>query len=224
MLMTSRSGAEYAAMFALADRPPDGLVVDCAAGASSFVAELAARGGRALALDPAYAVGRTELVAAAEADRAGAAALVAQHSDRFVWHWYGTPERKWSLRAEAAARFMDDITRRPHAYLAARLPHLPIRDRAAQLVLCSHLLFTWSETFDLDWHRRALAELLRIASGEVRVFPLVVQGTGDPVPFLGQLIDELRADGFAVSLRDVAFEFQRDAHTMLVINASASVR
>ncbi len=144
--------------------------------------------------------------------------IVATHADRFVWHWYATPERRNELRAQAVARFIDDITSRPHAYLAARLPWLPIRDRAAQLVLSSHLLFTWSDELGVDWHRAALAEMLRVTRREVRVFPLVVQRTAEPVPFLGQLVDELRTGGCQVTLRDVAYEFQRGARTMLVMS------
>jgi hypothetical protein len=82
-------------------------------------------------------------------------------------------------------------------------------------VLCSHLLFTWSDRLGVDWHRAALTEMLRVTAGEVRVFPLVVQGTGEPVPFLGQLVDEMRAAGFEVELREVPYEFQRGADTML---------
>src|SRR6266511_4201344 len=64
----------------------------------------------------------------------------------------------------------------------------------------------------------ALAEMLRVTRREVRVFPLVVQRTAEPVPFLGQLVDELRTGGCQVTLRDVAYEFQRGARTMLVMS------
>jgi hypothetical protein len=73
-------------------------------------------------------------------------------------------------------------------------------------------LFTWSDVFDVHWHRRALAELVRVTRREVRVFPLVVQGTGEPVPFLGQLKAELNA-----RIVTVPYSFQRGANEMLVI-------
>lgn len=217
MLVTSRSYAEYVAMFDLDGRELDGLVVDCCAGASSFVAEVAARGGTALAVDPSYAKQRHELRASTVDSNAGGARIVDAYADRFVWHWYGTPERRDQMRAQAAARFFDDLATRPYAYLAGELPRLPIRSRAARLVLCSHLLFTWADQLDVAWHRAALAELTRITAAEVRVFPLVVQRTGDPVPFLGQLVDDLRTEGLDVSIRDVPFEFQRGAREMLVV-------
>jgi len=51
VLVTSRSYQEYAAMFDLDPAGIGGAVVDCCAGASSFVAELAERGGAGIAAD-----------------------------------------------------------------------------------------------------------------------------------------------------------------------------
>lgn len=217
MLVSSRSYTEYVAMFDLAEGPPDGLVVDCCAGASSFTAELADRGGTGLAIDPAYALDRRGLAKSVTESWSGGAQIIGDHADRFVWSWYGTPEYRDHLRTRAAARFLDDIADRPSAYVAAELPRLPLRTGAARLVLCSHLLFTWADQYDAGWHRAALSEMARITHAEVRVFPLVVHGTGAPVPFLGQLLDELTADGLSVALRDVPYEFQPGAHTMLVV-------
>ena len=51
------------------------------------------------------------------------------------------------------------------------MPDLPFDDGAFDLALSSHLLFLYSEQFDLGFHVRALEEMLRVAA-EVRVFPL----------------------------------------------------
>jgi hypothetical protein len=217
MLVTSRSFREYAAMFDLDDAALDGLVLDCCAGASSFVAELAHRGGAGVAVDPVYARGLEAIRRAAATSQVAGTTIVDDHPDHFVWHWYGSPERRNRMRTAAAQRFLADLTHRPSAYLAGELPRLPLASGSAELVLCSHLLFTWADRLDLGWHRAALADLVRVARREVRVFPLVVQGTGAPVPFLDHLVDELRAQGHDVAVRDVPYEFQRGAHAMLVI-------
>lgn len=218
MLVSSRSYTEYAAMFDLDEPARDGLVVDCCAGASSFVAELADRGGAGMAIDPVYALGRRRLAESVAASWSGGSQIVGAHVDRFVWSWYGTPERRSQLRTRAAARFLDDIVGRPHAYVAGELPRLPVRTGAARLVLCSHLLFTWADQFDAEWHRAALTEMVRITHGEVRVFPLALHSTAAPVPFLGQLLDGFARDGLDVALRDVPYEFQAGVRTMLVIS------
>jgi hypothetical protein len=51
----------------------------------------------------------------------------------------------------------------------------------------------------------------------VRVFPTVMQGAGEPVPFFDQLMAELRADGVRAELRQVDYEFQVGADKMLVL-------
>ena len=204
-------------MFDLAECDLAGPVMDCCAGGSSLVAEVAGRGGMAVAVDPVYRLSPAELVHAVRESAGQGASIIHRNPDRFVWDWYGTPERRDRLRAAAASRFVVDITRRPQAYVAAELPRLPFRDAAVELVLSSHLLFTWSDRLDASWHRAALREMVRVTRREVRVFPLVVQGTGAAVPFLEPLCDELRADGLVVTVRRVPYTFQRGADTMLAV-------
>jgi hypothetical protein len=217
VLVTSRSFEEYVAMFDLDDSTVGGVVVDCCAGGSSFVAELGARGGVGIAIDPVYALGVDGVRRSVESSLTAGTAIVDDHSDRFVWDWYGSREKRDEMRAAAGERMVSDVMRRPYAYVAGGLPRLPLRGLAADLVVCSHLLFTWADRFGIDWHRAALAEMIRVTRREVRIFPLVVQATAAPVPFLDRLIDEIRADGHDADIRDVAYEFQRGAHAMLVV-------
>lgn len=213
MLISSRSFAEYRAMFDLSDADLELSILDCCAGASGFTAELAARGGSGKAVDQAYAMSREEVLAAISTGATDGAQMIADNQDRFVWDWYGgTPAKRDQLRKDAAERFARDFVARPDAYVAGSLPDLPFPDGAFDLVLCSHLLFTWADQLGEDWHRAALRELARVARREVRVFPLVLQGTGEPVEFLDRLVAELGAER-----RTVPYEFQAGANQMLVI-------
>src|SRR5437588_244249 len=150
-------------MFGLANGDLAGPVLDCCAGASGFVAGMAARGGTAVAVDPVYGLPRAELARVVRESTTGGTAIVEAHRDLFVWDWYGSARRRESLRAAAAHAFLADLGRRPRAYVAARLPRLPFRDAAVDLALCSHLLFTWADQLDAAWHRAALRELVRVA-------------------------------------------------------------
>jgi SAM-dependent methyltransferase len=233
MLVTSRSAAEYRAMFGLT--PPDlanASVLDCCAGGASFTAELAAEraagpgsgsgsdNARVLAVDPVYAIDRRDLADRVHGALRDGDRIIDAHADRFEWRWYGTPERRTAMRRAAARRFLRDFGAHPGRYVAAALPHLPLADGSFDLVLCSHALFTWSDQLDAAWHRAALDELVRVSRREVRIYPLVVQGTGRSVDFFDELRSHLHAAGHITQLTPVPYRFQRSAHAMLVVEAS----
>lgn len=213
MLVTSRSYEEYVAFFGLDEQSLAGRVLDCCAGASGFAAELATRVGEVTAVDPAYADATVLLQQAARARRDGEA-IIDCNDGRFVWGWYGSQERRRVLREAALDAFSADFHRSPQRYVAGALPHLPFATGAFDLALCSHLLFTWSDVLDERWHERALLELLRVAT-EVRVFPVVLKGTGAPVPFLPSLVERLRGAGHVVETVEVPYEFQVGARHVL---------
>ena len=216
MLVTSRSYEEYEAMFDLKQLPDS--VLDCCAGGASFTAEAAARGVDAIAADPAYELEPAELVDAVRRSLPATSGIIDEHQGSFVWHWYGSPERKDQYRIEAADRFLQDVAAAPERYVAAGLPELPFGDRRFELVLCSHLLFTWADKYDRAWHEAALRELIRVSNAEVRVFPLVMQGAGEPVPYLQEMLQGL--EGVTCEIRKVPYEFQVGADEMLVITRS----
>ncbi len=217
MLVTSRSFLEYQAFFAVTAADLAGRVLDCSAGASAFAATANSRGGRVTAVDPAYKEDVAVLAACAVASSARGAQIVADNDDHFVWTWYRSRERRDQLRRDALSAFTADRRAHPETYVAAALPDLPFGEDAFDLALCSHLLFTWADVFDEEWHLEAVRELLRVAA-QVRVFPLVLQGTGDPVPFLPDVMKRLTEDGHHVDLVSVRYEFQRGATTMLILN------
>ncbi|HZO65048.1 MAG TPA: class I SAM-dependent methyltransferase [Kribbellaceae bacterium] len=219
MLITSRSYAEYRAMFDLPD-PLPASVLDCCAGGSGFTAVAAAQGVDAVAADPAYTMSVGELAEAVHGGSSRGAGIVDQYPGDFVWTWYGTRENRERMRAAAAEEFLADRVRCPERYVAASLPDLPFEPGRFALALCSHLLFTWSDQLDDRWHLDALRELCRVAA-EVRVFPLVVQGNGAPVPFLDDVRRALAGEGIESEVRKVPYEFQRDADEMLLIAGTA---
>src|SRR5881227_1737880 len=106
MLVTSRSFEEYVAMFDLGRHELSGSVLDCSAGASSFVVDAAARGCRAVAVDPAYAMPRARLADMGNTDMQRGAEIAHEHPDHFTWDWYGTPKRRTELRLQALTRFL----------------------------------------------------------------------------------------------------------------------
>ena len=201
-------------MFDLAPDDLEGVVLDCCAGGSSFAAET---DGRVIAIDPAYALGRGDLAVRMRAGLDEGDRIIDRNAERFEWGWYGSPGRRADMRRTAARLFLADLRGRPERYVAGALPHLPLSAGCVDLVLCSHLLFTWADRLDEHWHRLALAELVRVARREVRIFPVVVRGTGEPVAFRDVLRAELDDLGHRSHLRDVPYRFQRGGDQMLLI-------
>jgi hypothetical protein len=216
VLVTSRSYDEYLAMFGLDDEQLRGRrVLDCSAGASSFVAHARRADCHAVAVDPAYALGREALAQTAADSNSQGQGIAIAHADRFTWDWYGSREARDRMRARALAEFVLDYAAGAGRYVAAALPQLPFREGSFELALCSHLVFTWADQLGLAWHHAAILELTRVAQ-QVRIFPTLVQGRGDPVPFWAELLDDLTAAGIETQLRQVPYEFQVGGNTMLL--------
>ena len=171
-----------------------------------------------VAVDPAYARPTEEVLAEASGAVAAGATIIDLNSDAFVWDWYGSRGARADMRQRAREAFTDDYRHHPGGYVPGSLPTLPFSDRSFDLALCSHFLFTWSDVFDEAWHEASLLELSRVAT-EVRVFPLVVQGSGAAVPYLPSLMNRLAGEGLDCRVVTVTYEFQRGANQMLVVRS-----
>jgi len=124
-----------------------------------------------------------------------------------------------SDRRAAAQRFLTDYEAHVthNRYVRAALPHLPYFDGAFDLVLCAHLLFTYSRHFNFEWHLAACCELARVSASEVRIHPLCGPD-GRRYPELERLRRDLDARGIQSRVVPVAYEFFLGSNSMLVLN------
>lgn len=220
-LISARNLAEYSAFFALTSDDRKKRILDCPGGATSVVAELVADGSDAFAVDPVYDQPADTLSARvlAEAERANAHSMAG--SDRYDWKFYGSPAGHADIRREAAERFIAHKAAEPERYVAGSLPDLPFDDASFNLALCSHLLFTYADRLDTDFHVTALFEMARV-SREVRVYPLV-DYTGTPAKdLLQQVLARLPESGLAANVQPVPYRFQKQAADMLVVSRVAA--
>lgn len=217
MLVTSRSFDEYRAMFALS---PDDLtrrILDCPGGAAGFTSEANSRGGDVTACDVVYSKNTVDdlaAVAVAETDRGNE--YVRAHSKGYVWKHFTDPGEHRYARQQSVQNFAADIRRRPDRYVGGRLPLLPFADSSFDLVLSSHLLFSYTDRFDDAFHVDAIAELMRVARDELRIFPLVSVGASMLHAGLGSILGDLSVHGIEGRIVEVEYEFQRGANHMLV--------
>jgi SAM-dependent methyltransferase len=214
-----RSLAEYAQFFALdlpALRGRD--VLDVAAGPSAFTAEACARRINAVAVDPRYGADGDALAAHVQLDYERMFAQMRAKRRLFRLKSFPSIDAAEVDRRAAADRFLADYATHyiHNRYVGAALPLLPFFDGTFDLVLCAHLLFTYAQRFDFDWHLAACRELVRVSAGEVKIHPLCGPD-GRVYPGLSRLRRELRAVGIASEVVAVDYEFFIGANSMLVL-------
>lgn len=212
-----RDADEYVWMFDL--RPGDlgRSILDGGGGPASFNAELTAQGGSVLSVDPLYAFSAAEIERRISETCPVVLDGLREARDGYLWTGITSPEALAELRLRTMRAFLRDyeVGRAQGRYLEGALPDLPLPDDRCDLALCSHFLFTYSAQFGLDFHLRALRELLRVAP-EVRVFPLL-STTGGPSPWLPPVLSALTREGHGAQVLRVPYEFQRGANEMLVV-------
>lgn len=215
-----RSLQEYQAMFGLTDTDLQRRILDCGGGPASFNAEMHQLGHTVISCDPIYQFSAADIhqrvVESAPAVLQGVQAT----QQNFVWRQIRSPEHLIEIRLTAMRQFLADFPTglEQGRYLNIALPHLPFADQAFDLALCSHLLFTYSDQLSLEFHLAAIQEMLRVAS-EVRLFPLLVNMTGEISPHLATIWQHFQDADCQVTIETVSYEFQRGGNQLLKIIA-----
>ena len=102
-LISSRSFAEYEAMFMLTEGDLQGRLLDCPGGASSFTAHASALGALVTAVDPVYAMPMPALQGLVRGESDRGSAHTAAGVDRYRWDFYGDLEGHREMRKQSAA-------------------------------------------------------------------------------------------------------------------------
>lgn len=217
--LLGRSFEEYLKMFALDEEElARENVLDCAAGASSFTSEMGKRGYKCIAVDMGYGVPAEAMERRCKDDFK---ALLDAHSKlayKKEWKFFKNPEDLIKKRSDVYMEFLEDYKRYGEEhYLQAELPHLPFKNNRFSIVLSSNLLFLYDDRLDYDFHLRSIREMLRVASKEIRIFPLVrLRGNGMKSEFVERLHQELKSD-FSVEFLKVDYEFRKGANELMRI-------
>ena len=214
-----RTYDEYLKMFDLTeDHLRKIKVLDCPAGASSFTAEALRKGLSVTACDVLYDLSVKELVRKGCEDIRHVFERFDEVSHLYTWKYYRNKEEVIYLRHSALSLFSEDLTGGVERgnYIQARLPDLPFPDRRFDLVLSGHFLFLYGDRLDINFHISCLRELLRVSSGEVRIFPLTGLDA-EPYPRLYEILRRFRSEGINATVVKVPFEFQRGANAMMKV-------
>lgn len=189
--------------------------LDCPAGASSFAAQVRARGGTAVSVDPVYTEAADELRARVAKNLEGARDWLESRADLLNWDHLGSVSAYMRASETTADLFAYDYKNNPQHYVAAALPELPFEDESFDIVLSGNFLFAYDDQIDPAEHKRHLVELCRVARREVRVHP-VINRDGDGDAFGPELRDRLMAAGIATELIPAPKSWMLDAtHTLV---------
>jgi len=217
-----RSFDEYVAMFALTDVDLVSRILGCGDGPASFNAVLTRRGGRIVSVDPLYRFSQADIRERIRQTYPEVLEQTRKNAHEFVWTSIRSVDELGRLRMAAMEEFLSDYPRgvMEKRYADGELPRLPFSDRSFDLALCSHLLFLYSERLSEDFHVKSIQELCRIAS-ETRIFPLLELGAIES-RHLPAVRARLTADGYAVSMETVPYEFQRGGNQMMRVKAAGT--
>jgi hypothetical protein len=215
LIVTPRPLFDYRNMFLLSDEELlAGPILDCPAGASPFAAQVRARGGHAVSVDPIYGP-RVEIEARIAADLEHVHSWLAAGPVGLDWSYLGSPDAMMRAFEVAADFFLADYAEDSPHYVAAGLPSLPFADGEFHLTLSSHLLFTYPEYVSYEQHAEFLLEMARVTSGEVRVCP-IADPAGVPYPRLDDVRRELTTHGVRTELRQAASAYSKGGDDILV--------
>ena len=212
-----RTYAEYLDIFGLDEAVlGQGRILDCPGGASSFALEAARKGYGVTACDILYDRSATELFERGKKDIAHVFENFDGVSHLYSWDYYRSKQQVMTLRNKALEMFVDDFSccSVEGRFITAGLPLLPFLDGMFSLVLSAHFLFLYGDRLDLDFHKACLVELVRVCSGEVRIFPLVGLDA-KPYPYMDEIPHFLAVKGIRTDIVKVPFEFQRGSDRMM---------
>jgi len=214
-IFIGRTWFEYLKMFDLSSEElAGGKILDCAAGASSFTAEMSKRGFDVTAVDILYNEDPDVLC---DKCRYHMKILVEGLGsvDHFVWSFFNDLEDLKNQRNQACREFIDDYRNQMgRKYITADLTRLPFEDNRFSMVLCSHLLFIYDHRLDYEFHLNSIKEMLRVTSRELRIYPLV-KNKGIKSEFIEPIINDLQ--DFEVNIVKVDYEFRNGGDEMITI-------
>ncbi|MDQ0229418.1 hypothetical protein J2S19_000669 [Metabacillus malikii] len=188
-------------------------ILDCPAGACSFTATGSEKGIDITASDIAYHFPVEQLNEKGSEDILHIDETMSKVTEAYNWDFHENIAELVKHRKRALYTCTNHMSKFPRQYVAATLPSLPFTEEEFDITLSAHFLFTYSNQLDFKFHLDTIKELLRVTKEEVRIFPLV-DLEGKKSRYLNVLREELKNDAIWIEEK-VAYEFQKNAHTML---------
>ncbi|MDX3659685.1 hypothetical protein PV646_20490 [Streptomyces sp. ID05-26A] len=205
---------DYRSMFVLAEADLQaGPILDVGGAAGTFGAQLRARGGQVLAVDPLYTLPGAVLLEAVRRTARQSAAEASEQPGRFHFAVAQDPETYFSAWTDNANRFVVDYHPDGRNYLPLRRG-LDVPSGQFALTLVNHFVHVRPDAPEGDELVGFVLELVRVTHGEVRIFP-VAEGLR-----LRSLVERLARAHVVTVLEQSRHRCRRGATSMLVVAAA----
>jgi len=217
IIFIGRTYEEYMLMFNLTPEDLRGRsILDCPGGACSFSSHARRQGAASTAADMAYQHEIDQLESKGQEDVKHTLKQLEQVRDKYRWDYFGSMNGLKQARTSALRDCAADMRSFPEQYIYAELPALPFADEQFDMTLSAHFLFTYADRLDFSFHEQTILELLRVTRQELRIFP-TVDLSGKRYAHMNELKSLLESRGLGVTEIRTTYEFQQEAHTMLII-------
>ncbi len=208
---------EYVDMFGLSSQDLDKNILGCGDGPASFNSTMNKKNKKVVSIDPIYQLGKEDIEKRIEETYDIVLSQTSQNKDKFVWTKIKDLAELGDIRMKAMKDFLDDynLGKAEKRYIFAELPSLPFKDLQFDLALSSHFLFLYTDNLSLDFHMKAIGEMLRV-SKEVRIFPLL-DVNAKRSPYVDKVIEKYNKKDYFAEEVEVNYEFQKGGNSMLKI-------
>ena len=212
-----RTCTEYRAMFSLNKDNLNRKILDCGGGPSSFNYEMKIQNKKVTTIDPLYQFSKEDIKKRIDETFEDVMTQGKASKDDYIWKNIKTVEELAETRMYAMKTFLNDFEtgKKEKRYITAALPDLPFKKEEFDLALSSHFLFLYSDLLSLDFHIKAIDEMLRVAS-EVRIFPLLDLST-DKSQHVDEIIRIFKEKEMQISIETVDYEFQKGGNQLMKI-------
>jgi hypothetical protein len=175
------------------------------------------RGKKVISIDPIYNLSTDDIEIRINETYNDVINQTRVNADKFIWQNISSAEELGRIRMAAMKQFLDDYEQGKieGRYIYAELPSLPFTDKEFDIALGSHFLFLYSSNLSLDFHRKAIKEMVRVAR-EILIFPLI-NVNAISSPYIGHIKKELVRKGYKVAIEKVDYEFQKGGNEILRI-------
>ena len=212
-----RSFEEYRDMFHLTPADLDKRILGCGDGPACFNSIMTKNGKHVVSIDPIYALTAKDIEKRINETYTDVINQTKKNKEKFVWTKIRDVDELGKIRMASMKEFLKDYEagKKEKRYINTGLPELPFNDKQFDLSLSSHFLFLYTDNLTLEFHIKAIDEMLRV-SDEVRIFPFLDVNAKDS-PYVEKVKKYYNCKGFSCEEVKVNYEFQRNGNKMLRI-------